>query len=52
MSRTEAVRQALEALYDGASVDDAEALLDQLTDRGFEVVAMSAVRAASKRRTG
>jgi hypothetical protein len=49
MSRTEALQVALAAVWSGADELDAEAVLDHLADQGFDVVDMSAKRAASKR---
>ncbi len=51
MSRTEALRQAVEHVYTGADTIDAECIQDALADLGFEIVQMSAARAGSKRRT-
>lgn len=35
--RREVAQQALEALYTGAGMSEADALLDQLADRGFTI---------------
>lgn len=49
VSRTEALRIALERVWDGAERIDAEAVMDHLADQGFELIQMSATRAASRR---
>lgn len=49
MSRTEALRLALEHVWSGAGRVDAECVEDHLGDLGFEVVEMSAARRGSKR---
>ena len=38
MSRTEALQRALEAVYSGRQATEAECVLDQLRDAGFDVV--------------
>lgn len=44
MNRTEALRLAVERVYDGAEQIDAECIEDHLADLGFEVTPMPATR--------
>lgn len=50
MNRTDALQHALAEVWSGADSLDAMAVEDHLADQGFEVVQMSATRAASRRR--
>lgn len=50
MTRTEALRQALEAVWSGADRVDAEAVMDHLADAGFEVTETPEGRRSAKHR--
>jgi hypothetical protein len=50
MNRTEALRVALAEVWSGADRIDAEAVLDHLSDQGYEVVQIPAARRAAEER--